>query len=244
MNPLFEDEGFQEIKRTTDEMLSETDRGCVLIGFELLNEGLLIALERKLEALAAEAKNNAGRDIKALLTRKPNPPLGSFYLRSLLAHSLGVISTPMRNALDQLREMRNKAAHATKPFSLNDYPLDALETAVDPGDLWFLSAKIMSASPARGRFITASMSLYWQIVSAVIPDVPRVGVIDMLRQVAKGELTPPGSTDDPEWASWRAVTAAVLQQMDRVNARHEKRNEAAREQDRRSGDAASGEANQ
>lgn len=91
----------------------EGDRGAMLVAGEMLSAFLGDAL-RRLQPGALEAS-----DLDRLT--KGVGPLASWSSRSRVAALVGLISPATLKALDDLREVRNKAAHSEKAFALNTH---------------------------------------------------------------------------------------------------------------------------
>lgn len=91
----------------------EGDLGAMLVAGEMLSAFLGDAL-RKLQPGALEAS-----DLDRLT--KGVGPLASWSSRSRVAALVGLISPATLKALDDLREVRNKAAHSEKAFALKTH---------------------------------------------------------------------------------------------------------------------------
>jgi hypothetical protein len=87
-------------------LLSESDRGCALIGCAYLDNDL----EQVLRSKFRESSQSTKRDLDWLLNG-PIAPLKSFAVRTRMAHALGLIDSAVRKMLDTAREIRNVFAH-------------------------------------------------------------------------------------------------------------------------------------
>src|SRR5262245_16842734 len=112
-------------KRTypTDEQLlafanalyAESDRGAILIGTAYLDNDLEALLREK---FCKEAESRPD-DLDWLL-KNPIAPLKSFAVRIRVARALGLITEWERQALDELRELRNDFAHNENLINLSE----------------------------------------------------------------------------------------------------------------------------
>lgn len=95
----------QEVMSNFNILMSESDRGCLLAAAAMLEESLgsLFGVCFIDEVVS-----------RSLLESGSSSPLGTFSARSKLAYSLGLISKPMFNDLELVRQMRNDAAHFEK----------------------------------------------------------------------------------------------------------------------------------
>ncbi len=84
------------------QLYSESDRGCALVGGAMLDEALA-------GLLRAYLISNPAVD-KALLTN-PGAPLSTFSARVATAMALGLLSDELYHDLEQIRKIRNLAAH-------------------------------------------------------------------------------------------------------------------------------------
>jgi len=92
------------------QMLEERGRGAVLVGVARVDA----ALEHLLQAVMAPA------DTKEDGLFLPDRPLGSLGAKVALARRLGLIDTPVNQALSALRKLRNAFAHSAESASLSD----------------------------------------------------------------------------------------------------------------------------
>lgn len=87
-------------------LMGESDRGCVLVAAGFIEEGLEHFLRRYLFSVASD---NA--DAEWLLTERPQAALGTFHARIVACSAFGLIKNPFRQALMDLKQMRNTFAH-------------------------------------------------------------------------------------------------------------------------------------
>ena len=91
-------------------MIEERGRGAVLVGVSQVDT----ALERLLQAVLLPTAGHSESLFQA------DRPLGSFRARISQAHRLGLIETPVEQALHTLRRVRNAYAHSSDSASLSD----------------------------------------------------------------------------------------------------------------------------
>jgi hypothetical protein len=110
-NQPFARENFTSFLAT---MEGESDRGALLVGLSLIDDGL--------GALLAFVLSKGSRpDSKWLLNQTAgNRPLGSLAIRTRMARCLDLIDDELRNVIDEIRSVRNAHAHGTMPFALGD----------------------------------------------------------------------------------------------------------------------------
>lgn len=106
----------------TEAVRRESDRGCVICSAAYIDD----ALESAIRSYLKELSNPPKSLLDSLLTRRPQPPIGSFAVRTKMARALGLIDDPQMTAIDGLRPMRNDAAHLGSEFSF-DNPLYRIE---------------------------------------------------------------------------------------------------------------------
>lgn len=95
-------------------LAGESDRGIVLVAAEFISD----ALEELLRSQFS--KNGVSKKLQdKLLTSGPTAPAYSFAMRTNFCWAFGLIGRKTFNALNSLREIRNKCAHMTR-FSLQD----------------------------------------------------------------------------------------------------------------------------
>lgn len=104
----------------------ESDRGCVICAAAYIDDAMESAIRSHLNALGNPPKSI----LDALLTRRPQPPIGSLSVRTNLARALGLIDDSLMTAIDGLRSMRNDAAHLGSPFSFDTYRLEKMYGAL------------------------------------------------------------------------------------------------------------------
>jgi DNA-binding MltR family transcriptional regulator len=122
---------------TPDEMFSmlhtimeESERGCVLAVTGFVDYYLQLILRRKFKVESGISDERIDR----LLIDGSLPPLGSFSVRIDLCRALGIFDDLTWKALDELREMRNDAAHLPEEFSLSDWGLSKMDAALTHDD--------------------------------------------------------------------------------------------------------------
>lgn len=96
-----------------DPLMRESDRGCVL--------SRSADLENKLQTLLSDWFSETG-DITKQQTKRLfdfTGPVGTFSAKNLLSRSMGLISNELYHDLDELRNLRNLAAHTSEEFSLS-----------------------------------------------------------------------------------------------------------------------------
>lgn len=105
---------------------SESDRGCVICSAAYIDDAMESAIRSYLIDLANPPKSI----LDGLLTRRPQPPIGSLAVRTKMARALGLIDDALVRAIDGLRSMRNDAAHLGTTFSFDTYQLEHLYVAL------------------------------------------------------------------------------------------------------------------
>lgn len=95
-----------------DTLLDESERGAILIGTEKVDEQLSKLIERILP--------RKSRKYKEKLLKYPGV-LSSFSAKIELAYAFRLISEELRISLNNLRKIRNEAAHSSNSFSIADY---------------------------------------------------------------------------------------------------------------------------
>jgi DNA-binding MltR family transcriptional regulator len=109
-----ESEEPSETPLTTQMLRRESDRGCVLVGAAILEEGL----DALLTAGFVEEKIVAKASIGPLFAA--GGPLGSFWAKIQLAHALGLLSSDTHHDLESVRRLRNRFAHYRESVSFSD----------------------------------------------------------------------------------------------------------------------------
>ena len=107
-----EDELKPTIKKIIISLFLETDRGAVIIGTEIMNE---LLLEFVIAIFPEMSKEKLHRLIKY-----PGP-LSSFASKIELSYAFRLIGKNLYDSLNELRKLRNKAAHSQEKFSLNKF---------------------------------------------------------------------------------------------------------------------------
>lgn len=95
-------------------LLEESDRGCVLIGAAALDSALELALRALFSASASIRK----KSVDPLLG--PNGPLSSYWSKTQLLNSLGMLPESIYRDLERIRRVRNRFAHVYEPVSFTD----------------------------------------------------------------------------------------------------------------------------
>lgn len=112
-------EGFD---RMLNEFSRETDRGAILVAAEIVSSHLALSLQ--------ELAPFKPKRIKKLL--KYPGILSSFSARADMAYMAGYISEAVHVSIDNLRSIRNEAAHSQDSFSLKNHK-DRLRAICDLG---------------------------------------------------------------------------------------------------------------
>ena len=107
-----------------NELINESDRGAILICAEQVNDQLEDLFNK-----AAPPSMPEG-NVKDILRRGP---LKYLQPRNQVAAITGLIGTDLNYSIDQLRVLRNKAAHGTNPFRLRDH-LDKIHAIYNLGE--------------------------------------------------------------------------------------------------------------
>jgi hypothetical protein len=102
----------QLFRHLLDSLLEESGRGAVLIGTTHVDDYLL--------KLLSDALPNQESKFKSRLFNYPGP-LSSFSARIELAFAFRLIHKNLYDALNELRKVRNDAAHSSAHFSLIDF---------------------------------------------------------------------------------------------------------------------------
>ncbi len=95
-----------------NDLVTESDRGAVIVGADILDAKLLSLLESKFIDGFSNTKKKEIFDFSG--------PLGSLSSKINMAYAFGFISETTRNSAHTLRDMRNLAAHTNASFSLRD----------------------------------------------------------------------------------------------------------------------------
>lgn len=125
---------------------NESDRGCALVIAEWLSEALreLIGASLVVQANQTEIFNG------------PTTPLGTFSSRVRIAHALGLLEKSEHEALNAIRQVRNKAAHFDKAVGF-DFRLNQASVVDSLKPLEMLPSSIRKSvakqpNPARLHF--------------------------------------------------------------------------------------------
>jgi hypothetical protein len=96
-------------------LLWETDRGCVLVAAQVIDE----ELEEMLRAFCTSRSAVTDKELNFWFDDGGTPPLQSTALKIQLSFALGLIERPLLESLLKLQRLRSRqAAHARKPFEL------------------------------------------------------------------------------------------------------------------------------
>jgi DNA-binding MltR family transcriptional regulator len=154
------------------ELTEESDRGCVAVAAACIDEFLEKAIRAKFSLLSEITKKEAD----SLLSSKAMAPLGSFGTRIRVAYAIGIIDKETRDAIDNIRAMRNDAGHVVNAITFTDYKWDAFLKAAHPKMIKYLrdnfGAKIKAMPQERGNFILGSILLITRL--DVVTKCPKV----------------------------------------------------------------------
>lgn len=163
----------------------ESDRGCAICAAALVDDALESVLRRFFQSDDNEehgptrphqAKIGTAPEsvIDWLLTKRPQPPIGSFAVRTKLARALRLISDEAMVAMDVMRQMRNDAAHLAAPFAFSnpEYKVEKLFAPLSTKEQALLGSMQLAHQqrpseindPSRNIFEMASASLYFRLV--------------------------------------------------------------------------------
>jgi len=95
------------------DLIEESDRGCVLVAAAMLEEGL-----EKIFRATFESKR-ASKTLQDSLFDS-NGPLATFSAKIKLAYALALISSDAHEDLEEVRRLRNEAAHTARDFDFLD----------------------------------------------------------------------------------------------------------------------------
>jgi len=159
--------GLARLFEFIDAVHKESDRGAVICAIAFLDD----ALEQAIRGFLHEMSKVSKSVLDALLTRRPQPPVGSFAVRTKLARALGLIDDEMTNALDGMRPMRNDAAHLGKPFSFeaDEYNIKLLFAPLSEKEQTYLGAMHIVRDEGakhiskRRIFQIAASSIYYRL---------------------------------------------------------------------------------
>jgi len=145
------------------QMLEERGRGAVLVGVARVDA----ALEHLLQAVMAPA------DTKEDGLFLPDRPLGSLGAKVALARRLGLIDTPVNQALSALRKLRNAFAHSAESASLSD-PVHSSRLAdiyvqARANPLWAsLEIVLASHSPSANKPLDSALRDYILLITILV----------------------------------------------------------------------------
>ena len=129
----------EQARNVAVQMMAERGRGLVLVGAARLD----LALEHLLKAVMAPS---ADPDDK-LFT--PDRSLGSYGAKISLAARLGLIETPIEQALHAIRSVRNDFAHSAGEPSLaeprHQKRLQRVYAEAEPSPLWIALAPLLQS---------------------------------------------------------------------------------------------------
>ena len=104
VNDLFE--------KVLPELIDESDRGAVIIGADVVDSQLTNLFQNIISADVSNKKKKSLFDYAG--------PFGTFSSKSNIAFALGYINKNTFTSIDNLRDIRNSAAHSNKEFSIVD----------------------------------------------------------------------------------------------------------------------------
>lgn len=155
---------------------SESDRGCVLSGGTLIDDGLELALRAKFQAdsgLHVKSAGDSGELIRKLLFEGQQPPIGTPYVRINLCRALGIIDAETMKALHEFRSMRNNAAHLSEDFVIDKKCVDLLFDALTEKRKTYVRntvAAVPKTGPnddedilERARFAATALHMHYQL---------------------------------------------------------------------------------
>jgi len=145
------------------QMLEERGRGAVLVGVARVDA----ALERLLQAMLIVSPNRNDGLFQA------DRPLGSFGAKISLAHRLGLIESPVEQALHTLRRVRNAFAHSTTSASLADPAyagrLAQAYQAAQSNPLWApLQAALQQSSDPKSKPVDLALLDYILLITILV----------------------------------------------------------------------------
>lgn len=109
-------ESQQNSKKNSDELIDESDRGCVLVGAAIL--------EQRLEDIFRQqfAINQISNKMQSDLFNS-NGPLSTFSSKIKLAHSFGLIDKSVFQDLEAIRKIRNEFAHTSDQVDFTNHSM-------------------------------------------------------------------------------------------------------------------------
>lgn len=154
------------MERFLHSLVSESDRGCVLVGAAHLDRDL----EKLLRAMFQHMGKSNKKDIDYLLIG-PLAPLRSFSVRIRMAHALGLITSEARKALEAVREIRNDFAHNEEaeqlPAHLVDRAMEWVEK-IYSGDEETLRRETESTTKSIRRFQPKASDTRVKLIQGII----------------------------------------------------------------------------
>jgi len=108
----FSRENIEKIEK--DPLMKESDRGCVLICASDIENLLTEILEEYIDDISNISNSN-----KKLLFDYTGP-LGTFSSKILISYSIGLLHADTYSDINNLRILRNRAAHSSSDFSLSE----------------------------------------------------------------------------------------------------------------------------
>lgn len=116
-------------KALFDEMSSESDRGCILVGASVLEELLEDVIRLKL----SPDKHVVKHAVEPLFS--PMGPLSSFSAKIKAAYSLGLVKKWCFEDLEKVRKIRNVAAHSYASNSFANQDVSKITCQLTGADL-------------------------------------------------------------------------------------------------------------
>ncbi len=137
----------EEDKALAHSLLNESDRGCAIVGADLLDA----RLESLFRAFCRAEKGDVRRFVDPLFVGYG--PLASFSAKIRLAYALYLIPPATHRDLELIRSLRNEFAHHWGPISFDDARisgrLEALLGHLDPDDGSIPAETLTSQATAR-----------------------------------------------------------------------------------------------
>jgi len=133
IQPIHFDDFYEQMER-------ESDRGCILIGCQILD----VALEHKLRSHLSRRRHVVANAVNPLF--RSMGPLSSFWAKIRFAYAIGIINKWVFDDLDIFRDIRNISAHSHGTFSFEASEVGSLLSRLqstriamgDPGRAWSL----------------------------------------------------------------------------------------------------------
>jgi hypothetical protein len=184
----------EELNQVMRVFSEETDRGCVIAAMSLMDDVLEMNLREKFCRDAIVAETDAKEMLKfaemldILLISGPLPPLGSFAMRANMCRALGLIDKRFHAALDELRLIRNQAAHGKVPFNLDEHPITKMTETLTVGDKRMLQ-EITSEEVQAGVGQTKARLAFTWVALAIYSRLMMIGAHpEQLREILDQEL--------------------------------------------------------